>query len=84
MLTRESIKDELNKIMVSAGEKPVADAPDSARLQEDIGLTSIGMLYLVISIEEAFGIDFGNASILDFPTLGSVLDFVQEKTGEKT
>ena len=83
MLTRENIREELNRIMLSAGEKDISGFADSARLQEDVGLSSIGMLYLVISIEEAFGIDFGDASVLDFPTLGSVLDFVEEKLREK-
>jgi len=83
MLTRETIREELNKIMKAAGEKEISAMPDTARLQEDIGMTSIGMLYMVISIEEAFRIDFGDASILDFPTLGSVVDFVQKKTAER-
>jgi len=84
MLTREFIRDELNNIMKSAGEKDIAGFSDEARLQEDIGMTSIGMLYMVISIEETFQIDFGEAGILDFPTLGSVVDFVQKKAGDRT
>lgn len=51
-------------------------ATEKSVLTSDLGLNSIGMLCLVISIEEAFGIDFGDVSFGDFVTVSDVLDFI--------
>ena len=36
-------------------------------------------LYMVIYIEEEFGVDFGAKSIRDFKTLGDVVKFISEE-----
>lgn len=46
--------------------------PD-ARLREDIGINSIGMLYMAMAMEEEFGVKFVNE---DFPGLITVADVI--------
>ena len=44
-----------------------------ANLREDIGINSIGLLYMAMAVEEEFGIKFTND---DFPTLSTVADVI--------
>ena len=44
-----------------------------ANLREDIGINSIGLLYMAMAVEEEFGIKFNNE---DFPTMVTVGDVV--------
>jgi acyl carrier protein len=44
-----------------------------ASLREDIGINSIGLLYMAMAVEEEFGIKFNNE---DFPAMVTVGDVV--------
>ena len=46
--------------------------PESA-LREDIGINSIGLLYMAMAVEEEFGIKFTND---DFPNIKTVADVI--------
>ena len=46
---------------------------ESADLREDIGINSIGMLYMAMAIEEEFGVKFTND---DFPSMKTVADVI--------
>ncbi|MBO7638985.1 MAG: acyl carrier protein [Treponema sp.] len=81
-LSREEIIAKLNRILVSADEK-YADVIDkitmNSSLQNEVGLTSVGMLYLVIVIEETFSIQFENVGIDDFKTFGDIVEYIESK-----
>lgn len=49
-----------------------AIGPDSS-LKEDVGINSIGMLYMAMALEEEFSIKFSNE---DFPTIRTVADVI--------
>ena len=59
--------------------------PDAATLDEssnlvtDLGLNSVGVLYVVIAIEEFFGIEFENVGFGDFKTSGDVIDYIEQQ-----
>ena len=53
---------------------------EDAVLTDDLGLNSVGVLYIVIAIEELFGIEFESVGFNDFKTLGDVMDYIEEKT----
>lgn len=79
MLAREEIIDKLKDILVSADENNASKVDgftEQSNLAVDMGLNSIGMLYMVISIEETFGIRFEDVSISDFVTLGDVVNYI--------
>lgn len=46
---------------------------ETANLREDIGINSIGLLYMAMAVEEEFGIKFNNE---DFPAMVTVGDVV--------
>lgn len=55
------------------------DFSDSLNLSTDIGLSSVGVLYVVIAIEEFFSIRFDNVGFADFKTVGDVVDYIEAK-----
>ena len=54
---------------------------ESANLAGDLGLSSVGVLYVVIGIEEMFGIRFDDVGFSDFETLSDVIDYIAKKVG---
>ena len=43
-------------------------------LVQDLGLNSIGMLYLALALEEEFGVSFNNDDLKNLRTVGDVID----------
>lgn len=80
--TRNEIKEKLIDViklaMPNAGfDEKTLD--ESASLTVDVGLSSVGILYVVIAIEEFFGVRFENVGFDDFHTVGDVIDYIEEK-----
>lgn len=61
--------------------RELATAKPEDRLREDLGLDSVGLLYVVLAIEEAFGIAVDDAEDLaeGFTTWGALVRFVAER-----
>lgn len=81
-MSRNEIKEKLFDVMQMAMPNATFDADslqDDADLSTDIGLSSVGILYVVIAIEEFFGVRFDNVGFNDFKTIGNVLDYIEEK-----
>ena len=49
-------------------------------LTTDLGLSSVGVLYIVIAIEEFFDIRFDDVGFADFKNVGNVIDYIENKT----
>ena len=81
-MSRNEIKEKLGDIIKTAmpnAQLKVDALNESANLVTDIGLSSVGVLYIVIAIEETFGIRFDNVGFGDFRTIGDVLDYIEGK-----
>lgn len=81
-MTRIEITEKLKDILKMAmGDN--ADAIDNCTeksdLMIDLGLSSVGVLYVVIAIEEYFNIRFDNVGFGDFKTVGDVIDYIEKK-----
>jgi 3-hydroxyacyl-[acyl-carrier-protein] dehydratase len=59
--------------------KHLASRPDSARLIEDLGIDSLTMLEIVMSIEEAFGFRIDDREARHIRTLGDVRRYVDDR-----
>lgn len=57
----------------------VTTLTEESRLVEDVGLSSVGVLYIVIAIEEFFDIRFDNVGFADFKTIADVINYIEEK-----
>ncbi|MCQ2797380.1 MAG: phosphopantetheine-binding protein [Bacilli bacterium] len=47
-------------------------------IKNDLGLNSIGFLYLVIGVEKEFCITMRNADLDELQTLGQVVQYIEE------
>lgn len=50
-----------------------------ANLREDIGINSIGLLYMAMAVEEEFGIKFTNDDFADMTTVADVIACIEGK-----
>ena len=85
VMSRNEIKAKLADVMHMAMpslELNGENFSDSLNLVSDIGLSSVGILYVVIAIEEFFSIRFDNVGFADFKTVGDVVDYIEKKTAQ--
>ena len=80
-MNRSEIESRLKDLLaVALGNKPQLQGVTSdSHLVNDLGLNSVGVLYLVIAIEEYFDIRFDDVGFGDFTTVGNVVDYVESK-----
>lgn len=76
-MTREEIIQRLGELLEDTLGASRA-LTEELRLMEDLGLTSVDMLYLIIATEETFGIRFENVGIRDVDTVGAVAAYIEE------
>ena len=50
-----------------------------ASLRDDIGIDSVGLLYMAMAIEEEFGVKFNNDDFIDINTVSDVIDCIEKK-----
>ncbi len=50
-----------------------------ATLREDMGVSSIGMLYMAVALEEEFGIKFTNEDLNKVTTVADVVSCIEGK-----
>ena len=85
-MTRLEIAEKLKEVLVMAmgarGEEILETVTENSSLTADLGLNSVGVLYVVIAIEEFFSIQFDDVGFGDFKTVGDVLDYIEGKLSE--
>ena len=79
-MQRSEIAEKLLDVMKMAvpdfDEKGITEESD---LILDLGLSSVGVLYIVIAIEEFFDIRFDDVGFGDFKTVGDVITYIAAK-----
>lgn len=53
------------------------NATREATIFEDLGLSSVSMLYLVLAMEQEFGVELANDTIMGFVTVGDLCDYLE-------
>ena len=66
----------LKLIQENLPEKDISGATKESRLIEDLGMDSIGMMMLSMSIEDEFGVTFDAPAT--FKTVQDVLDYLEK------
>ena len=56
----------------------VDEITEESRLKEDVGLSSVVMLYMAVSIENEFEIDLSDANMNDLVTVGDVVELIEK------
>ncbi len=74
-----STKDKLTELFdkVFEGELDVSGMDENSRLIEDIGMNSIGLLYMAMAVEEEFGTAFTNDDFAKLRTVGDVIKKIE-------
>ena len=81
-LNRDEIFERLKDILLVSDDKnqaAIAACTEDSKLITDLGLSSVGMLYVVIAAEETFDIRFENVGMADFETVKNVIDYIEGK-----
>lgn len=83
-MNRSEIKEKLKDILILAAGDTIDpnNISEDAVLTTDLGLNSVGILYIVIAIEEFFRVRFDNVSFGDFRDVKSVIDYIEAKLKE--
>ena len=84
-MTRSEIVEKLKDVIKMAmgnSDAELAAYTESSNLTTDLGLNSVGILYIVIAIEEFFDMQFDNVGFGDFQTVGDVIDYIEEKVSK--
>lgn len=77
MNTLERLKKVLDNVF--EGEIDSTSVTESSVLSDDVGMNSIGMLYMAMGIEQEFGVKLTNADLPDLVTVGDLVRKVEEK-----
>ncbi|MBR4257305.1 MAG: acyl carrier protein [Clostridia bacterium] len=80
-MKREEIFEKLKDILISASddEEKIKQSTEETKLQTELGMSSVDMLYTVIAIEETFDIRFDDVTVTSFVTVGDVVSYIEGK-----
>ncbi len=80
-MTRSEIIDKLKEVMVMAtGDEALLEkCTEESSLTGDLCLNSVGILFIVIAIEEYFNMRFDDVGFGDFKTIKDVIDYIEKK-----
>lgn len=77
MVTVEKLTDIFERVF--EGEINVEGLNEQSNLRDDVGINSIGMLYMAMACEEEFGIKFTNEDFPSILTVKDVIDCIERK-----
>lgn len=83
-MTRSEIIEKLKDVfkMAAGSHYDETKYSEESNLVTDLGLNSVGILYIVIAIEEFFGIQFDDVGFSDFQNVGDVIDYIEKKVAQ--
>ncbi|HHV14209.1 MAG TPA: phosphopantetheine-binding protein [Bacilli bacterium] len=80
-MEKEKVFNELKRIftLVIPNGIDVEKITMKNNITTDLGINSIGVIYLAIAIEEMYGIDMSEVTFTTFKTIEDVIDYILEK-----
>lgn len=80
-MTDLEILEELKKIFVLVVNRgaDIDKVTLDANIVNDLGVSSVGLIYLMVAIEEQFSIDMSDASFNSFETVSDVVNYIKNK-----
>ena len=78
---KEEILQKLKEIFVLVinRDADVSNVNLESKIIQDLGISSVGLIYLMVAVEETFNIDMSDASFNSFETVGDVVNYIQGK-----
>ena len=80
---RKEIEERLKEILIYQNPNDadrIRAGTEESGLLDYFGLSSVGMIYLIIVIENDFNVSFDGTQMNDFITLGDVVSFIESRT----
>lgn len=78
-MNRDEIIEKLKEAYKTViGSNYKGEITEETLLREDMGLSSVGMLYFVIVMENLFDVRFEGVGMEDFSKVGDVVNFIKE------
>lgn len=77
MTTFEKILDVFESVF--EGSIALSGITEQSMLTDDLGINSIGMLYMAMALEEEFDIKFKNEDVATLRTVGDVIACIESK-----
>lgn len=79
-MEKEKVFNELKRIftLVIPNGIDVENITMKNNITTDLGINSIGVIYLAIAIEEMYGIDMSEVTFTTFKTIEDVIDYILE------
>lgn len=74
--TFDKLKEILERIMPDNDYSNITEESD---IKQDLGLNSIGFLYLVLGIEEEFNVEIHNINADEFKKVKDVINYLDKK-----
>ena len=71
--------EKLKNLFVEELQIDEADITMDAELIKDLGINSIGLLYMAMAVEEEFGVKFKNEDFAGIQTVGDVIVCIEGK-----
>ena len=78
-MDKNSVFEKLKDIFVLVNpDFDVKNVSLSSKLKEDLNMTSLSMIYIVVALENEFDIDMSDVSFNSFETVENVIDYILE------
>lgn len=74
----EEIIQKLKDILKNLNNKDIDNLNMESSLSTDLGLDSVGLVYMAVIIEESFNCDMTHASVSDFIKIKDVVKYIKE------
>ena len=80
-MTEDEIIEKLRNIFKLVNNKKIdtSNIRLESNIIKDLGLDSVGLIYMAIAIEKTFEIDMGNVTLKTFETVNNVVKFIKER-----
>ena len=60
--------------------KDFSNVTEDTNIIKDLGVNSVGLIYLLMAIEETYDIDMSDVTFSTFEKIGDVIIYIQEAT----
>ena len=79
-MSKEQIIEQLKHIFrtVIDENKDFSNVTEDTNIIKDLGVNSVGLIYLLMAIEETFEIDMSDVTFSTFEKVGDVIKYIKE------
>ena len=83
-MTRDEIIIKLKEVfqMVVCNGVNIDLITEESNIKLDLGVNSVGLIYLVVAIEKIFQVNMMNVTVETFKTVGDVITYIYEETNK--